>query len=724
MDEDKNRKIIIDTPKEEGPFLPKYTINLTEQAKDGDLDPVIGRDTEIRRVMQILSRRRKNNPVLIGDPGVGKTAIAEGLSQRIASGDVPDTLAEKELLILDIASILAGAKFRGEFEERLKNVIKEVEESSGKYILFIDELHTIVGAGSAEGAVDASNMLKPPLARGTLRVIGATTIDEYRKHIEKDAALERRFQPVFVQEPSVEDTVAILRGIKEKYEVHHGIRITDDAIVAAANLSDRYIGDRFLPDKAIDLIDEATSAMKIETESKPAELDLKSRKVTQLEIELKGLKKEKDEKVNKRKKELQERIKALKAEVKELEQKWGEQKEIISGIQDARKAIDGLKIELEKAERDVELDRAAEIKYGKLPELQEKVGELEKLWNGIPANEKLLREEVSEEDIAQVVAKWTGVPVTRLLEDEAEKLTQLEEILKQRVVGQDQGISAIAKAIRRNRAGLSSMEGPIGTFLFLGPTGVGKTETAKTLAEFMTGDEDNVIRIDLSEYQEEHNISRLIGAPPGYVGYDEGGQLTEAVRRQPYSVVLLDEIEKAHPNVYNILLQVFDDGRLTDGKGRVVDFKNTIIIMTSNLGSSLIKKAQEEGTDRDELKDRIGELLNDHFRPEFLNRISEIVIYNPLDKALMDKIFDIQLERIRKRLQGRQNKIKIADKAKKLLIEQGYDPVFGARPLKRMMDNLVLDEIAMKIIEGKIKEGDTVKVTLDKKGELEIVTKD
>lgn len=724
MDEDKNRKIIIDTPKEEGPFLPKYTINLTEQAKDGDLDPVIGRDTEIRRVMQILSRRRKNNPVLIGDPGVGKTAIAEGLSQRIASGDVPDTLAEKELLILDIASILAGAKFRGEFEERLKNVIKEVEESSGKYILFIDELHTIVGAGSAEGAVDASNMLKPPLARGTLRVIGATTIDEYRKHIEKDAALERRFQPVFVQEPSVEDTVAILRGIKEKYEVHHGIRITDDAIVAAANLSDRYIGDRFLPDKAIDLIDEATSAMKIETESKPAELDLKSRKVTQLEIELKGLKKEKDEKVNKRKKELQERIKALKAEVKELEQKWEEQKEIISGIQDARKAIDGLKIELEKAERDVELDRAAEIKYGKLPELQEKVGELEKLWNGIPANEKLLREEVSEEDIAQVVAKWTGVPVTRLLEDEAEKLTQLEEILKQRVVGQDQGISAIAKAIRRNRAGLSSMEGPIGTFLFLGPTGVGKTETAKTLAEFMTGDEDNVIRIDLSEYQEEHNISRLIGAPPGYVGYDEGGQLTEAVRRQPYSVVLLDEIEKAHPNVYNILLQVFDDGRLTDGKGRVVDFKNTIIIMTSNLGSSLIKKAQEEGTDRDELKDRIGELLNDHFRPEFLNRISEIVIYNPLDKALMDKIFDIQLERIRKRLQGRQNKIKIADKAKKLLIEQGYDPVFGARPLKRMMDNLVLDEIAMKIIEGKIKEGDTVKVTLDKKGELEIVTKD
>lgn len=720
MNDNNDRKIIIDTPKEEGPFLPKYTINLTQRALDGELDPVIGRDTEIRRVMQILSRRRKNNPVLIGDPGVGKTAIAEGLAQRIASGDVPDTLTKKDLLVLDIASILAGAKFRGEFEERLKNVIKEVEEASGKYILFIDELHTIVGAGSAEGAVDASNMLKPPLARGTLRVIGATTVDEFRKHIEKDAALERRFQPVYVQEPDAEDTIAILRGIKEKYEVHHGIRITDDAVIAAAKLSDRYIGDRFLPDKAIDLVDEATSAMKIETESKPAELDLKSRKITQLEIELAGLKDEKGEKVKERRNELKDRIKKLKSDVKILEQKWGEQKDIIKDIQDARKKIDKLKVELEKAQRDVELDKAAEIKYGKLPKLQEKVGELEKLWSGIPEEEKLLREEVSEEDIAAVVAKWTGVPVTRLLEDEADKLTHLEDILKKRVVGQDQGISAIAKAIRRNRAGLSSIDGPIGSFLFLGPTGVGKTETAKALAEFLTSDEDNVIRIDLSEYQEEHSVARLIGAPPGYVGHDEGGQLTEAVRRQPYSVVLLDEVEKAHPNIYNLLLQVFDDGRLTDGKGRVVDFKNTIIIMTSNLGSSLIKEAQEKGNDTSELHEQIDDLLSKHFRPEFINRISEIVIYNPLDKKLMSKIFDIQLKRLRKRLDDKQINISISDDARKMLIDEGFDPVFGARPLKRIMDNLVLDEIAMQIIEGKISEGDDIEIKIGENGDLSI----
>ena len=720
MDNDKSNRIIIDTPKEEGPFLPKYTTNLTQQANDGMLDPVIGRDTEIRRVMQILSRRRKNNPVLIGDPGVGKTAIAEGLAQRIASGDVPDILKDKQLLVLDISTILAGAKFRGEFEERLKNVIKEVEEAAGKYILFIDELHTIVGAGSAEGAVDASNMLKPSLARGTLRVIGATTVDEYRKHIEKDAALERRFQPVFLHEPSVEDSVAILRGIKEKYEVHHGIRITDDALVAAAKLSDRYIGDRFLPDKAIDLIDEAASSMKIETESKPAELDLKTRKLTQYEIELKGLKKESGQKIQERKEELQERIKTLKKEVDTLGKKWDEQKEIIKGIQKARKQIDKLKIELDKAERDVDLNRAAEIKYGRLPEIEEKARTMEAKWESIPEANKLLREEVSEEDIAQIVAKWTNIPVTRLLEGEADRLIRLEEILKNRVVGQDKGLEAIAKAIRRNRAGLSGSEGPIGSFLFLGPTGVGKTETAKALAEFLTGDEDSIVRIDLSEYQEEHTIARLIGAPPGYIGYEEGGQLTEAVRRQPYSVVLLDEIEKAHSNVYNILLQVFDDGRLTDGKGRVVDFKNTIIIMTSNLGSEIIKKARDEQLSIEVLERKMNERLDEYFRPEFLNRISEIVIYDPLTKNIMNDIFDIQIKRLKNRLVERQVSLTITGKAKKELIEKGYDPVFGARPLKRTLDNIVLDEIAMQIIEGKIQEGDEVTVDLDKRGEFVI----
>ncbi len=715
---DNNHRIIIDTPKEEGPFLPKYTHNLTKEAKDGKTDPVIGRDTEVRRVIQILSRRRKNNPVLIGDPGVGKTAIVEGLAQRIASGDVPDTLKGKELLVLDIASILAGAKFRGEFEERLKNVIKEVEEAAGKYILFIDELHIIVGAGAAEGAVDASNMLKPPLARGTLRVIGATTIEEFRKHIEKDAALERRLQPVFVSEPSVEETIAILRGIKEKYEVHHGIRITDDALVSAAKLSDRYIGDRFLPDKAIDLIDEATSSMKIETESKPAELDLKSRRLTQLEIELKGLKNEKGEKVNERKKEIKEKIEQLKIEVKELGKKWDEQKGIIKDIQETRKEIDKQKIELEKAEREVDLNKAAEIKYGKLPELEAKAKEFELKWENIPDENKLLKEEVAEEDVAQIVAKWTNIPVTRLLEDEADRLTQLEKILKKRVVGQDEGLTAIAKAIRRNRAGIGSLEGPIGTFLFLGPTGVGKTETAKALAEFLTGDQDSIIRIDLSEYQEEHNISRLIGAPPGYVGYDEGGQLTEAVRRQPYSVVLLDEIEKAHANVYNILLQVFDDGRLTDGKGRAVDFKNTIIIMTSNLGSDIIKKAQTEGVDYKILRQEIDEKLNNYFKPEFLNRISEIVIYNPLSKELMSEIFEIQVDRLRDRLAEKSITINISDTAKKELIDKGFDPIFGARPLKRMLDEMVLDEVALQIIEGKIQEGGKIKVDLNKIGEV------
>lgn len=721
MSDDNPQRIIIDTPKEEGPYLPKYTVNLTNRAKEGKLDPVIGRDTEVRRVMQILSRRTKNNPVLIGDPGVGKTAIAEGLAQRIATGDVPESLKDRDLLVLDIATLLAGAKFRGEFEERLKNVVKEVEEASGQYILFIDELHTIVGAGAAEGAVDASNMLKPSLARGTLRVIGATTIDEYRKHIEKDAALERRFQPVMVGEPSLEDTVAILRGIKEKYEVHHGIRITDDAVVAAAKLSDRYISDRFLPDKAIDLLDEATSALKIETESMPADLDLKKRKVTQLEIELAGLKREKGSHTKERKSEIEEKITALKSEVSSLTKNWEAQKDIMKGLQDARRKIDEAKIELERAEREVDLTKAAEIKYGTLPKLQEAINEYEAQWAKIPAAERVLREEVSDDDIAEVVARWTGIPVSRLLASEAEKLTHLEEHLAKRVVGQDEGLAAIAKAIRRSRAGLSTSKGPIGSFLFLGPTGVGKTETAKALAEYMMGDSDAMVRIDMGEYQEEHTIARLIGAPPGYVGYEEGGQLTEAVRRKQYSVVLLDEIEKAHPNIFNALLQVLDDGRLTDGKGRVVDFRNTIIIMTSNLGSTLIREKAKK-SESGELREEIDRLLAQTFKPEFLNRVSSIVIYKPLSAEVMAGIVDIQLAAVRENLSSQGIAFSVSTKAKDYLTQKGYDPIFGARPLRRLIEQEILDELSLQIIEGKIASGDSVEIDAPG-GTLKIVTK-
>jgi len=720
MDDQNQPRIILETPKEKGPLLPKYTIDLTDRAKEGRLDPVIGRDVEIRRIMQILSRRTKNNPILIGDPGVGKTALVEGLAQRIADGDVPGSLKDKKVLILDMSLLLAGSKFRGEFEERLKGVIKEIEEGEGRYIVFIDELHTIVGAGAAEGAVDASNMLKPALARGSLRVIGATTIDEYRKHIEKDAALERRFQPVMIDEPSVEDTIAILRGIREKYEVHHGIRITDNALIAAAKLSDRYITDRFLPDKAIDLIDEAMSSLRIETESLPADLDLKKRKVTQLEIELAGLKREKGETVKKRREEIKKRINDLKKELAGLEKEWQRQKKILAGLSRYRKEMDQARIELEKAERELDLNKAAEIKYGRIPQLTKEIKKLEEEWRQIPEEKRFIKEEVTEEDVAEVVSKWTNIPVSKILATEKERLINLEKELEKRVVGQDQALKEIAKAIRRNRTGLSEGRGPIGTFLFLGPTGVGKTETAKTLASVLMGREEAMIRLDMSEFQEEHTVARLIGAPPGYVGYEEGGYLTEAVRRKPYSVVLLDEIEKAHSNIFNVLLQVFDDGRLTDGKGRVVDFKNTVIIMTSNLGSEDIR--QKGGVIDKALDQRIDRLLNQTFKPEFLNRLDAVVIYRPLSPEVLKKIVDIQIEALRRRLSEQEIAISFSEKAKKYLAEKGYDPVFGARPLKRLINDQILDEISLMMLEEKIKKGDRIRVGVDQKGRLAIKT--
>lgn len=691
--------------------LEQFGTDFTELARLGKLDPVIGRDEEIRRCMQILSRRTKNNPVLIGEPGVGKTAIVEGLAQRIINGDVPSTLKHKRLISLEIGSLLAGASYRGQFEERLKSVLKEVEDSAGEIILFIDEVHTIVGAGAAEGAVDAANMLKPLLARGKLHLIGATTLSEYRTSIEKDAALERRFQPVFVGEPSLEDTIAILRGLKEKYEVHHGVKITDEALLAAARLSDRYISARFLPDKAVDLLDEATSGLKMQLESMPIGLDRLKRRIIQLEIEGTALKKDKSETARSRKHEIDIEIKRLKNEAEALEERWQREKSIINELNEASERLEQVRTQLEQAEREADLATASRIKYGEIPELEKKVVAARGRLNAIPEDLRLLREEVTAEDIAGVVGRWTGIPVERLIESESYKLAHLEPMLSRRVIGQDRAITAVANAIRRSRAGIADRNRPIGSFFFLGPTGVGKTELARTLAEHLFDDEHAMIRIDMSEYMEQHAVSRLIGSPPGYVGYEQGGQLTEAVRRRPYSVILFDEVEKAHPDVFNVLLQVLDDGRLTDGQGRTVNFTNTIVIMTSNIGSSAT--LEWDGKDYEALETSLNQILRAHFRPEFLNRIDDIVIFDRISRENMDKIVEVQLSKVIRHIKTNKDiTLEITPDVRKRLAEEGYDPAFGARPLKRLIQTKLLDPLALAIIEGKVEEGQTVKILL------------
>jgi len=703
-------------PEDKFDALSKYGRDLTALARAGKLDPVIGRDEEIRRVIQVLSRRTKNNPVLIGEPGVGKTAIVEGIARRIVSGDVPEGLKNKRLIALDIGSLLAGAKYRGEFEDRLKAVLKEIESKEGQIILFIDEIHTLVGAGKADGAIDAANMLKPALARGTLRCIGATTLDEYRKYIEKDAALERRFQQVLVKEPSVEDTIAILRGLKERYEVHHGVRIKDSALIAAAVLSHRYISGRFLPDKAIDLIDEAASKLRIEIDSRPQEIDELERRILQLEIEKQALKKETDAASKERLQNIEKELAQLKERSAQLTAKWQAEKAIIMEIRKIKEEIDVLRNEEALAQRRGELEKAAEIRYGKIPALEEKMQQQNKRLEEMKESGKLLlKEEVDDEDIAAIVAKWTGIPVSRLMEGEAEKLVHMEERLKQRIIGQDEAVALISSAIRRARAGISDPNRPIGSFLFIGPTGVGKTELARSLADFLFNDEKDMIRIDMSEYMEKHSVSRLIGAPPGYVGYDEGGQLTEQVRRRPYSVVLFDEIEKAHPDVFNVLLQIMDEGRLTDGQGHIVNFKNTVIIMTSNIGSEYFN----EDMPLDKVKENIHRQLRSRFKPEFLNRIDEIVIFNKLSTEDIVKIAEIQFAYLQKRLSDRKITLVIDEDVKRYIAEVGYDVNYGARPLKRAVQRLLSDKLALLILEGKIKGGDLVKATLGPDKEIE-----
>ncbi len=698
--------------------LERYGRDLTELARKGKLDPVIGRDEEIRRVIQVLSRRTKNNPVLIGDPGVGKTAVVEGLAQRIIRQDVPEGLKNKKIVGLDMGALVAGAKYRGEFEERLKAVLKEVADAQGQVVLFIDELHTVVGAGAAEGAMDAANMLKPMLARGELHTIGATTLDEYRKHIEKDAALERRFQPVIISEPTVEDTISILRGLRERYEIHHGVKIKDSALVAAAVLSNRYITDRFLPDKAIDLVDEAASRLRMEIDSMPAELDEVERRIMQLEIEREALRKEKDKASQERLQKLEKELADLKEEKNRLSAHWQQEKDSIQSARQLKEELEQVRLEVERAQRSGDYAKASELQYGKLPELERRIREQEAKLADVQKGHRMLKEEVDEEDIAEVVSRWTHIPVSRLMEGEIQKLLRMEDRLHQRVVGQEEAITAVANAIRRARAGLQDPNRPLGSFIFLGPTGVGKTELARALAEFLFDDEQAMIRIDMSEYQEKHTVSRLIGAPPGYVGYEEAGQLTEAVRRRPYSVVLFDEIEKAHPEVLNVMLQLLDDGRLTDGKGRTVDFKNTVIIMTSNLGSHFIAEAALKSAALHEDQMRIDEgvrrevmdALRSHFRPEFLNRVDEIIIFQPLTREQMRSIIDIQLRGLTKRLEDRKIRIDLTDRAKDFVIEEGYDPTYGARPLKRTIQRQILDPLAMRVLQGDFREGDLVRV--------------
>jgi ATP-dependent Clp protease ATP-binding subunit ClpB len=688
--------------------LAKYARDLTDLARQGKLDPVIGRDDEIRRTIQVLSRRTKNNPVLIGEPGVGKTAIVEGLAQRIVSGDVPETLRNKRLVGLDLGAMLAGAKYRGEFEDRLKAVLKEIENAQGQVVLFIDELHTLVGAGAAEGAIDASNMLKPALARGDLRCVGATTLNEYKKYIEKDAALERRFQQIYVGEPSVEDTIAILRGLKERYEVHHGVRIKDSAIVAAATLSNRYITDRFLPDKAIDLIDEAASRLRIEIDSLPQEIDQLEREIVQLEIERQALQREDDERSKARLKEIEQRVANLKETSAGMKAKWQSEKEAIEQMRTAKAELEQLKLQLDQARNAGDLARASEIQYGKIPELERKLAAEQARLAQIQKDGVTLKEEVDEEDVAEVVAKWTGVPVSKMLEGEMQKLLSMEERLRLRVIGQDEGLTAVANAVRRARAGLQDPNRPIGSFIFLGPTGVGKTETARALAEFLFDDERAMVRLDMSEYMERHAVARMIGAPPGYIGYEEGGQLTEAVRRRPYSVILFDEIEKAHADVFHVLLQILDDGRLTDSKGRTVDFKNTVLIMTSNLGSHEIQAA---GSDEKQVREAVVQELRLHFRPEFLNRIDEVVIFHRLSREQINEIIEVQLTRLRAMLAERNVALALEDSAKQLLAREGYDPNFGARPLKRAIQTLIQNPLAVKLLRGEILPGQTVTVS-------------